>query len=252
MDPRTRLSELVDVLRSDGRIDVAEAATRFGTAEMTIRRDLDVLVERGLARRVRGGALSLLMAGEELPFAMRELESVAAKRRIAAAVADLLIDGEAIALDSGTTAVEIARALSGKRLTVIPLSLHVAAACAGGGDIRLIVPGGEIRPGELAMAGPLTAAALASLRIDTAVIGSCGVASDGQVLAHDLGEAAVKQSLLASARRSILTVDGAKFGRPALAVVAALSTFDVVVTDDTAPEDALERLRSAGVEVHRV
>jgi DeoR/GlpR family transcriptional regulator of sugar metabolism len=252
VDARTRLSELVDVLRSDGRIDVADAAIRFGTAEMTIRRDLDVLVERGLARRVRGGALSLLMAGEELPFAMRELESVAAKRRIAAAVSGLLLDGEAVALDSGTTAVEVARALHGKRLTVIPMSLHVATACAGFGGIRLIVPGGEVRPGELAMVGPLTAGALASLRVDTAVIGSCGVSPDGHVLAHDLGDAAVKQALLGSARRSILTVDGAKFGRPALAVVAALSTFDVVITDETAPDDAVERLRSAGVEVHRV
>jgi DeoR/GlpR family transcriptional regulator of sugar metabolism len=252
VDARTRLSELVDLLRVDGRIDVTEAASRFGTAEMTIRRDLDVLVERGLARRIRGGALSLLMAGEELPFAMRELDSIAAKRRIAEAVAGLLADGEAVALDSGTTAVEVARAVQDKRLTVIPLSLHAATACAGAAGIRLIVPGGEIRPGELAMMGPLTTAALASLRVDTAVIGSCGVSSDDHVLAHDLGDAAVKQTLLTSARRSILTVDGAKFGRPALAVVAALSEFDVVVTDETAPDDAVERLRSAGVEVHRV
>ena len=87
MDASQRLSELVEVLRRDGRVDVVTAAAEFGTAELTIRRDLDVLVERGVARRVRGGAVNLLMRGEELPFAMRAIEVVDSKRRIAAAVA---------------------------------------------------------------------------------------------------------------------------------------------------------------------
>src|SRR6202451_2926970 len=101
MDAPQRLSELVDVLRRDGRVDVATAAAEFGTAELTIRRDLDVLVERGVARRGRGGAVNLLMRGEELPFAMRAIEANGSKRRIAAAVAELIADGGAGALDSG-------------------------------------------------------------------------------------------------------------------------------------------------------
>ena len=80
---------------------------------MTIRRDLDRIVSLGMARRVRGGAISLLMRGEELPFALRVLEHSGAKERIAAAVAGLLRDGEAVLLDSGTTAVQVARALAG-------------------------------------------------------------------------------------------------------------------------------------------
>src|ERR1700723_4322438 len=95
MDASQRLSELVDALRRDGRVDVATAAAEFGTAEMTIRRDLDVLVERGVARRVRGGAVNLMMRGEELPFAMRELDALDTKKRIASEVAGLIADGEA-------------------------------------------------------------------------------------------------------------------------------------------------------------
>jgi DeoR/GlpR family transcriptional regulator of sugar metabolism len=120
VDASERVSRLVEALRRDGRVDVAGAAAEFGTAEMTIRRDLDQLVERGVARRVRGGAVNLLMRGEELPFAMREIEAVDAKRRIAAAVAGLIADGEAVGLDSGTTVVETARALTGRRVTVLP------------------------------------------------------------------------------------------------------------------------------------
>jgi DeoR/GlpR family transcriptional regulator of sugar metabolism len=71
-------------------------------------------------------------------------------------------------------------------------------------------------------------------------------------MAHDLGDAAVKQALLASARRSVLAVDGAKFGRSALAVVCELAAVDVLVTDDSAPAAAVAALQAAGVDVHRV
>jgi DeoR/GlpR family transcriptional regulator of sugar metabolism len=250
MDASQRLSELVDVLRRDGRVDVAAAAAEFGTAELTIRRDLDVLVERGVARRVRGGAVNLLMRGEELPFAMRAIEGTGSKRRIAAAVAGLIADGEAVGLDSGTTVTETARALAGRRLTAMPLSLHAAMALAESGSVRLMMPGGETRPGELAMVGPLALASIAALRFDTVVLGCCGVSPEGHVMAHDLGDAAVKQALLASARRSVLAVDGSKFGQGALAVVCELSSLDVVVTDENAPAAALAALRAAGVEVH--
>ncbi|HET6175226.1 MAG TPA: DeoR/GlpR family DNA-binding transcription regulator [Gaiellales bacterium] len=252
MDGSQRLSELVDVLRRDGRVEVATAAAEFGTAELTIRRDLDVLVARGVARRVRGGAVNLLMRGEELPFAMREIEAVDSKRRIAAAVAELIADGEAVGLDSGTTVVETARALTGHRLTVMPLSLHATMALAGSASVRLMLPGGEVRPGELAMVGPLALAGIAALRFDTVVLGCCGVSPEGNVMAHDLGDASVKQALLASARRSILAVDGAKFSRAAMAVVCELAAIDVVVTDDQAPESAVRALEAAGVHVHRV
>jgi DeoR/GlpR family transcriptional regulator of sugar metabolism len=253
MDASQRLSELVDVLRRDGRVDVATAAAEFGTAELTIRRDLDVLVERGVARRVRGGAVNLLMRGEELPFAMRAIEAAGSKRRIAEAVAGLIADGEAVGLDSGTTVTETARALalSGRRLTVMPMSLHAAMALSGSASVRLMLPGGEARPGELSMVGPPALAGIRALRFDTVVLGCCGVSPEGDVMAHDLGDAAVKQALLASGGRSVLAVDGAKFGRAALAVVGPLAALDVVVTDDDAPEPAVAALRAAGVEVYR-
>ncbi len=179
MDASQRLSELVDVLRRDGRVDVATAAAEFGTAELTVRRDLDVLVERGVARRVRGGAVNLLMRGEELPFAMRAIEAAGGKQRIAAAVAELIADGEAVGLDSGTTVAGTARALAGRRLTVMPMSLHAANALAGSASVRLMMPGGEARPGELAMVGPLALASIAALRFDTVVLGCCGVSPKG-------------------------------------------------------------------------
>jgi DeoR/GlpR family transcriptional regulator of sugar metabolism len=252
VDAAERTSRLVESLRRDGRVDVGAAAADFGTAEMTVRRDLETLVARGMARRVRGGAVSLLMRGEELPFSMREVDSTQLKRRIAESAAELIADGEAVGLDSGTTVVEVARALTGRQLTIMPMSLHAATALAGSPTVRLIMPGGETRPGELAMVGPLALASIAALRFDTVVLGSCGVTPDGQVTAYDLGDAAVKQALLASGRRSVLVLDGSKFSHAAMAVVCGASAFDVVITDATAPDAAVRAFEAAGVEVHRV
>src|SRR5690606_28338528 len=133
----------------------AELAARHGVSEMTIRRDLDELARQGVVRRIRGGALSLLLRGEEPPFGVREREAVEEKRRIAAEIADLIADGEAVLLDGGTTTLETARALRDRRLTVLPLSLHAAQELSTAPRIRLVLPGGEVRPGELNFVGPL-------------------------------------------------------------------------------------------------
>jgi DeoR/GlpR family transcriptional regulator of sugar metabolism len=252
MDAAARINQLVETLRRHGRVDVAAAAAEFGTAEMTVRRDLDVLVERGVARRVRGGAVNLMMRGEELPFAMRELDALDVKKRIASGVASLIADGEAVGLDSGTTLVEVARALAGRRLTAMPLSLHAAMALAGSTSVRLMMPGGETRPGELAMVGPLALASIAAVRFDTVVLGCCGISADGHVMAHDLGDAAVKRALFAAAGRTILVADAAKFGRSALAVAGELPAFDIVVTDASAPGGLLTAAEAAGTEIRRV
>jgi DeoR/GlpR family transcriptional regulator of sugar metabolism len=251
MDANARLGALIDVLQRDGRVDVAEAAVVLGTAEMTIRRDLDRMVALGMARRVRGGATSLLTRGEELPFALRVVEHQDAKVRMAAAVAEMVGDGEAVALDSGTTTVEIARALVGRHLTVMPMSLHAAALLSEHPWPRVLVPGGETRPGELAMVGPLALASIESLCFDTAVVSCCGL-SDGRVTTHDLGDSAVKQAIVGASSRAVLVADSSKFRQSAMAVVGMAATFDALVTDTDAPPGALETLRAAGVEVRCV
>ena len=167
------------------------------------------------------------------------------------AAAEILRDGELVLLDSGTTAVEVARELNGKRLTVMPLSLHAAMALAAHDSVRLMMPGGETRPGELAMAGPLALASIGALRSDTAVLSCCGLA-DGQVTAHDLADAAVKKAMLSAAARVVLVASSSKFARSAMAVVCRADEVDVLITGLAAPQDAIAALRMAGTEVRCV
>ncbi|BDM69878.1 DeoR family transcriptional regulator [Streptomyces nigrescens] len=239
-------------MREAGRMGVAELAGLTGASEMTIRRDLEVLADQGVLERYRGGARSLVLRGEEPPFALRAQEGVEAKRRIAAEVAGLIADGESVVLDSGTTCLEVARALAHRRLTVMPLSLHAVNTLTGTPQLTLLVPGGRPRPGELALTGPLTEASLAALRFDTAVIGCCGLTATDGLTAYDLEDAAVKRAAIASARRVLAVAESAKLTRTALAFVAPASALHAVVTDEAAPGDEADALAAAGVTVRKV
>ncbi|GAA3447019.1 DeoR family transcriptional regulator [Planomonospora venezuelensis] len=240
---------IMSALRAHDAVSVAELALEHAVSEMTIRRDLDELARQGVARRVRGGAVSLLLRGEEPPFEVREREAVEAKQRIAAEVAALLADGEAVLLDSGTTALEIARVIRHRRLTVLPLSLHSAHELGAAPRIRLVLPGGEVQPGELNFTGPLTEGAIRSLRFDTAVIGCCGLSAEHGLTTHDLAEVAVKQAAIASARRVIAAADSTKFTRTAFGAVCPLDRLDLVVTDPAIPPAEHDALTAAGVAV---
>ncbi len=235
-------------LRARGRVTVPEIAGLTGCSEMTVRRDLDVLAHDGLLRRVRGAAVSAL-TGEETPFPVRRRAAADAKRRIGKVVADLLEDGETLVLDSGTTALEVAGRLADRRLTVLPLSLHTAVALAAAPEIRLVLPGGDVRPTELAFVGPITEYALDVMRFDTAVLGCCGLTVRDGPTGHDLAEASVKRAAIRASARVIVVADGSKWGTTAFSRICPPGEIDLLVTDDQAPEEQVRQFRAAGVEV---
>ncbi|MFP5022725.1 DeoR/GlpR family DNA-binding transcription regulator [Pseudonocardia phyllosphaerae] len=233
-----------------GTVTVQRLAELTGASEMTVRRDLDMLAAQGVLERVRGGARTLLLRGDEPPFVLRALEAVDAKRRIATAVAGMIADGESVLLDSGTTCLEVARLLHGRSTTVVPLSLQAIEVLGRAPALcTLVVPGGQPRPGEGALAGPLTITSLAALRFDTAVIGCCGLEGADGLTAYDLDDAAVKKACVSSSRRVIVAADARKIGRTAYAHVVPVSGLHAVVTEPAAPADQVSALEDAGVVV---
>jgi len=249
VDSGERQAQIVRRLQVAGRVEVVDLAARFATSEVTVRRDLDELAAAGVLRRVRGGAVNLLMRGQELPFAMRVLESSGAKAAIGRVVAGLLCDGEAVVLDTGTTTLAVARSLAGQRLTVMTLSLHAVGPLSTNPSITLMVPGGTTRHGELSLSGPMTQSDIGALRFDTAVLSCCGLSASNGATGHDLGDVAAKRAAMAASARTILVADSAKFARTAIAVICPADQIDVLVTDPAAPEEEVAALRRAGVEV---
>ncbi|MFB7461822.1 DeoR/GlpR family DNA-binding transcription regulator [Streptomyces sp. NPDC056188] len=246
-----RLRQITDAVREAGSLGVGQLAELTGASEMTVRRDLETLAAQGVLERFRGGARTLLLRGEEPPFTLRAQEGTRAKERIGAEVAALIADGETVVLDSGTTCLEVARALRGRRVTVMPLSLQAVNVFADNpGQTTLLVPGGRPRPGEGALTGPLTLSSLAALRFDTAVVGCCGLNAQQGLTAYDLDDAAVKRAAIESARRVLAVADGSKLSRTAHAFVAPVARLHTLVTDESAPPDEVEALRAAGTAVN--
>ncbi|MGW1751859.1 DeoR/GlpR family DNA-binding transcription regulator [Streptomyces sp. NPDC002092] len=244
---------IAKVVRDSGAATVQHLAGLTGASEMTIRRDLDTLAAQGVLERVRGGARTLLLRGEEPPFALRANEAVDAKRRIAAEISALIADGESVLLDSGTTCLEVARLLRARPVTVMPLSLQaVHLLSETPGPATLVVPGGQPRAAEGALTGPLTLASLAALRFDTAVIGCCGLTAGDGLTAYDLDDAAVKKAGIASARRVIAAADGSKLGHTAYAYVGPAALLHTLVTDTTAAADEVTALEAGGTVVRTV
>ncbi|GAA4201865.1 DeoR/GlpR family DNA-binding transcription regulator [Actinocatenispora rupis] len=237
-------------VNESGSVTVPELAALTGASDMTIRRDLDTLAAQGVLERVRGGARTLLLRGEEPPFALRAGDAVDAKRRIAAEVAGLIVDGETVLLDSGTTCLEVARLLHGRPVTVMPLSLQAIHLLGDSpGATTLLVPGGQPRAAEGALVGPLALTSIQALRFDTAVIGCCGLTAADGITAYDLDDAAVKKTAVAAARRTIAAADGSKVGHTARAHVGPTTLIHTLVTDTAARTDEVTAIEAAGTVV---
>ena len=239
-----RRQEILNAVRS-GSAQVAELATAFGVSEMTVRRDLRDLEQEGKLTRVYGGAV----AADEPSFAEVVVERLDRKSRIGAAAAELVRDGQTIMLDIGTTTLQLARHLRGRSVTVITSNLAAYEELLPETSVELVLLGGVVRRNYRSLVGVLAEDALRQLRADVAFLGASGIEKDLSVLDSTMVEAPIKRAMLASATRSVLLADSAKFGMRGVVRVCGPEELDTLVTDTDAPADARLKLARAGVEV---
>ncbi|WP_144715625.1 DeoR/GlpR family DNA-binding transcription regulator [Curtobacterium pusillum] len=247
MDGQQRQRLVLDRLRESGRVEVADLARELGTSEVTVRRDLEQLADVGALRRVRGGAVPSSLRGEGVPFDLRTADESDRKLRLGEAVASLIDDGEAVSVDSGTTGAAVARALAGRRVTAVPMSVQSLVAVTGRASI--VVPGGEVDPEEGTFVGPLLEQTFTGLRLDTAVMSCCGVDPSAGVMAYSLRDAAAKRAAHRAAARTVLVAESDKFGRSAMALVCPLTEVSVLVTDDAVSDAVREFCAGQGIEL---
>ena len=250
MNVRLRRELVLDLLDRKGRVTVGEVSALAEVSEMTVRRDLELLEREGALKRVHGGAISVVSTSYEPPFAIRAQRNVEAKGRIGKAAAELLGEGETVILDVGTTTLQVARNLVGrKNLTVVTPSLRAAELLADEPGIRFLITGGLVRPGERSLVGDYAERAFTDLRFDTFVMGVGGIEAEIGLTEFNLDDARVKRAAIASAQRCVVVADSAKLGRVAFARICPLDAIDVLVTDDQAPPDDLSGFEAAEVEV---
>ena len=247
-----RWAILREVQRSQ-RVSVSELSHSFGVSEVSIRRDLEHLHGMGLLRRVHGGAQAL--AGPESSvFDARLLANVEVKRALGEAAAVLVHPGNTILLDSGTTMLEIARAIprtlpQGGALTVICRSLVIASELRAYRQIRLIVLGGVYQHDYDAFVGSQIESMLQGLRADILFIGSDGVTIDRGLTTDNVLEASLYQMLARSAERVVVAVDSSKIGVNKLQAILPFESVHTLITDCGAPQSFTGQLEERGLEV---
>ncbi|GGH31760.1 transcriptional repressor AccR [Alsobacter metallidurans] len=227
---------MLEHLRANLFVDIQALKDELGVSIATIRRDLTELESRGLLKRTHGGAISVNQVTRDSANAERALSNAAEKARIADAAAAMVVSGDAVLIDSGTTALEVARRLAGNdTLTFVTNGADVVAVLAAGGARRIHVVGGEYIDVNHSFAGPLAADMVRKFNVDKAFLSVSSVDVRRSLICTQKPEfACVQQAMIEVAQSVIVVADHSKFDRTSLAVIAPLERVDYVVTDNAA------------------
>jgi DeoR/GlpR family transcriptional regulator of sugar metabolism len=254
-----RRRQIAELVETQERASVAELASRFRVSEVTIRKDLVRLESERVLMRVHGGAI--LAASEasrrgpghaEPAFQLRERLQQAEKAAIGAAAAALVEDGDSIAIDASTTALQVARHLRDKReLTVITNGIRIATELAGLPGITVLMPGGRLRWEALSLVGTWGESMLGRVNIQKALVGAVGLTLEQGLTDVTEEEAEVKRAMVGAAREVVAVIDHTKWGRVALSTFCPIERVTLVLTDYQAPAAMVGEVRARGIEVRR-
>jgi DeoR family fructose operon transcriptional repressor len=223
-----RLQWLTEQLREDGSVSISQAAARLGVSEMTIRRDLAELEDRGTARRVRGGAVPM---GPQ-PFATRHRTRARAKARMATKLLPLVPETGALAFDASSTVTRLATTLAGARdLTILTNGPDTFAALQGVGGVTPLLTGGRLDASTGSLVGPVACRVAAQFTVDRFITSAAAVDASIGATEASLEEAAVKQAFAAGAAEVVLATDRSKLGSRGLALALEWDMIDVLVTE---------------------
>lgn len=254
-DPRkNREGQILQEVLRHQFVSTADLARQFGVSQVAIRRNLALLEQGGLVRRIHGGAQAVARPGQTAQYDARLLDSVPAKRAIGQAAAALIRPGETILADSGTTVLEVVRAippvlLENGNLTVVTRSLVIAGELRRYRQVRLMVLGGVYVHDLDDFVGSQVESALQEVHVNTLFIGTDGVSPERGLTTDNLLEAQLYRLIVRIADRVVVVADSSKIGAAKLQTILPFEDINYLVTDEGAPEEAVRTLRDKGVSV---
>ena len=244
---RQRQTQILERVREEGAVRVADLVRSLGVSDMTIRRDLEVLHERGLIEKVHGGATAIEGSSLFEPgFTVKSTLMQSEKALIAGTAAGLVTPGTAIAISAGTTTFALARRLTDvPGLTVLTNSVPVAHVLYRDGrpDQTVILSGGVRTPSD-ALVGPFAVEVIRSLHVDTVFMGSHGMDYRTGLTTPNILEAETNRALIEAWRYLIVLADHTKWGIIGVSSVARLEDADTIITDSGLDQGARGQLAS--------
>jgi DeoR/GlpR family transcriptional regulator of sugar metabolism len=243
-----RRQEILRWLEQQGRVSVTELSQQLGVSEVTIRNDLQALADQHLVIRTHGGAIA--PGRYDLALTLRQQRQTQEKSRIGQAAATLILDNDAIFLDSSSTALTITHHLKRhRRLTIITNSLAVAQEMLDAPGVSVVMPGGTLQRDLASLTGPDGLDILRKFNIQKGFFGAHGLSLSHGLTDVSADEAEIKRVFVEMCHQVIAVLDATKWGQVGLASFARFEQINKVITDLDAPADLIAQAQAAGVEI---
>ncbi|KKK40104.1 hypothetical protein WQ57_01810 [Mesobacillus campisalis] len=232
-------------LKQQKAVKASELAALLDVSIDTVRRDLEVLEKKGMVKRVHGGAV--LIQNKEIVlnklFNERKVKNLEKKQEAASLAIELIEEGQAIALNGGTTTIELAKVLAEKfkRLTIITNDLRIVSILGANKHFNVILTGGFFNPEENTLYGKQCEEILSHFNIDLAFITVNGLSLEHGLTDFRMHEVGVIQTMLSRSKHKVIVADSTKFETSAYINICPLKDIDLIVTDRSLPSHVAEQ-----------
>lgn len=245
MLPAERHLKIIEIISTNGSVQVDELAKILDVSLMTIRRDLEKMRQEGKIDRCHGGAI----IKREVPYTEKRSLETEEKNKIAEQSMKLVRKGSVVYLDAGTTTYEIGKAIKDiPNLTIITNDIEIAKLTLDT-SANLILCGGMVQKSTGSMIGAMANQMMDNLRIDIAFIGAQSIDDHYNVLTPTMDKAIMKQTICKNSKEKYLVVDSSKFGRQALIKINHLSDYAAVITNKKFTQEEEKKLKEMRVTV---
>jgi len=233
-------------LMETGTVSVSDLSKRLKVTPVTTRADLVALEQEGLLVRTHGGA----QLGHHPKIFERMQAGSVYKEKIAKAAADLIENGDTVIITSGTTTALIGKYVLGKRdIHIVTNNTLLLTNVRNNPQIRVTLIGGEFRPEEEGLVGPMALAAIEQFHVAKAFIGIDGASLKQGFTAHTLESAVLVHKMAEQADQVVAIAHSGKFGKHGFARILPFGDVDVLVTDKELNKEFESKLTGAGVRV---
>lgn len=251
----SRREQILEELRGQRSVRVSDLAPRLGVSEMTVRRDLELLAEAGLADKVHGGATVRRPSNNDEPgFDTKVSRNQAEKEAIAAAAVSLIQPATAIGIGAGTTTWRLAQLLGDlASLVVVTNSIRIADVLErqGRSDRTVILTGGVRTPSD-ALVGPVAEQSLRTLNLDVVFLGTHGVSARAGFMSPNLAESETNRVFIEAAGRLVVLADHTKWNVSGLSSFARIDEPSAVISDTRLSTEAQDTFRERHTTLHLV
>jgi DeoR/GlpR family transcriptional regulator of sugar metabolism len=244
-----RRQKILELLTEDGIAKVSSLSKIFKISEVTIRQDLAKLEDDGLIVREHGGAFLKSLPDQVQSYSFQHMENMDKKALIGKKASELINDGEAVILDSGSTTTQIAQNLTEhKNLTVITNAINIPFIIGGQPGITMLLTSGEFKAPTLSLTGEKAADFFENVHVDKLFLATAGITLRAGLTYPSLSDLPVKRAMIEAATTVYLVADSTKLGKQSLASLGALSLVHYLITDRDISAEYKDEFSKHGIE----